>query len=97
MTLRAVGKDETPAPKRAPKSVTQAAKEGTPRELLVAMRDRIARAVEDEKTSPRDLAALTRRLTEVVREIEQIDARLEQEAKGAEGEVSDAPFDVSAV
>ena len=97
MTLRAVGDDEKAAPKRPQKSVTQAAKDGTPRELLVAMRDRIARAVDDEKTSPRDLAALTRRLNEVVRDIEQIDARAEQEAKSAEGEVSDAAFDASAI
>jgi ribosome-binding protein aMBF1 (putative translation factor) len=92
-----VGPDEQPARKQQPKSVTQAAKEGTPRELAVAVRDRIARAIEDEKTSPRDLAALTRRLNEVVREIEQIDARAAEEAKGAEGEVADAPFDASAI
>lgn len=97
MTLRVV-KDETP-PQRKPaqKSVTQAAKNGTPRELLVAMRDRIAVAVEDEKTSPRDLAALTRRLAEVVRDIEQIDAREEQEAASAAGEAADEAFDSSTV
>lgn len=97
MALRAVTPGEKPARKQPPKTVTQAAKAGTPRELLTAMRDRIAQAVEDEKTSPRDLAALTRRLTEVVREIEQIDARIEQEAKGAESEVGDGAFDASAI
>ncbi len=95
--LRAVSPADKPERKQPPKSVTQAAKAGTPRELLVAMRDRIAKAVEDEKTSPRDLAALTRRLSEVVRDIEQIDAREQQEAAGAAGEVSDAAFDASAI
>ena len=96
MALRAVSEGE-PAPKPPTKSVTEAAKKGTPRELLVAMRDRIASAVEDPKTSPRDLAALTRRLVEVVRDIEQIDARDEQEAQRAEGEVADGAFDSSAI
>lgn len=97
MSLRAVGPDEKPSAKRPAKSVTQAAKEGTPRELLVAMRDRIAKAVEDDKTSPRDLAALTRRLSEVVRDIEAIDARTQQEEARASAEVSDGPFDASAI
>jgi ribosome-binding protein aMBF1 (putative translation factor) len=97
VALRAVGDDEKPARKQPQKSVTQAAKAGTPRELLVAMRDRIAKAVEDEKTSPRDLAALTRRLSEVVRDIEQIDARERQEAAAGAGEVADEPFDASAI
>lgn len=97
--LRAVGAGETaPAgPKTPAKTVTQAAKDGTARELLVAVRDRIATAVESPKTSPRDLAALTRRLAEVVREIELIDARAEEEAKGGEGEVADGTFDASAI
>ena len=96
--LRAVGKDEKPpAPRRArAKSVTQAAKSGSARELLVATRDRIAVAVENPNTPARDLAALTKRLMETVREIEAIDAR---EAQGADGgaEVSDAAFDAEAI
>jgi hypothetical protein len=61
--------------------VTRAAKDGTPRELLVAMRDRIAVTVEDPNTPARDLAALTKRLMEVVRDIEALDARAAEEAK----------------
>ena len=95
--LRAVSAEEKPEPKAPTKSVTQAAKDGTPRELLVAVRDRIATAVESPKTSPRDLAALTRRLAEVVREIELIDARADEEASGGAGEVSDSAFDASAI
>lgn len=77
--LRAVAPGEA-APAQHPKTVTEAAEKGTTRELLVAMRARIAKAVEDPNTPARDLAALTKRLVEVVRDIEAIDARDEQEA-----------------
>lgn len=78
------------------KTVTQAAAEGTTRELLVAMRARIAKAVEDPNTPARDLAALTKRLVEVVRDIEAIDAREAQEGAN-DGDVADEAFDASAV
>lgn len=72
--LRAVGPDEVVSkPRRL--SVSKAAEEGSTRDLLVAMRHRIAKAVEDPKTPARDLAALTKRLVEVVRDIDAIDAR----------------------
>lgn len=75
--LRAVSDGEKPpAPK--PKTVTQAR---TPRELLVAMKARVADAVENPNTPARDLAALTKRLMEIVREIEAIDAREVEEAR----------------
>lgn len=77
--LRAVGDGETALP-QPPKTVTDAADRGSTRELLVAMRTRIAKAVENENTPARDLAALTKRLVEVVRDIEAIDARNLQEA-----------------
>ncbi len=59
------------------------------------MRARIAKAVEDPNTPARDLAALTKRLIEVVRDIEAIDARDEDGDDGAE--VDDGEFDASAV
>lgn len=74
------------------RSVAEAAKNGTTRELLEATRDRIATAVEDEKTPARDLAALTKRLMETVREIEAIDARELQEAEHG-AEVTNGKFD----
>jgi hypothetical protein len=92
--LRAVSPDEKAAPV-LPKTVTEAAKSGSTRELLVAMRARIAAAVEDPNTPARDLAALTKRLVEVVRDIEAIDARTEETESHAE--VSDGKFDASAV
>ena len=91
--LRAVSPDE-----RAPraKSVTEAAKSGSRRDLLVATRDRIAKAVENENTPPRDLAALTKRLTDIASDIEAIDSREEKEA-GSSAEVSDGRFDAKAI
>src|SRR5690242_16451650 len=93
--LRAVSADEKVAPK-AVKTVTQAAKTGTTRELLVAMRDRTAQAVEDPNTAARDLAALTKRLMEIVRDIEAIDARAAEDGESG-AEVEDGAFDASAV
>jgi len=94
--LRPVAAGEKAPAKKAPRTVTDAADNGTTRELLVAMRTRIAKAVEDPNTPARDLAALTKRLVEVVRDIEAIDARAEQEG-GASGDVQDGAFDASAV
>ena len=97
--LRAVADGEAPPrAKRAAKSksVTQAAASGSTRELLTAMRARIAKAVEDPNTPARDLASLTKRLVEVVRDIEAIDAREEQEA-AQNGPAEDEAFDASAI
>lgn len=96
VSLRAVGNDEAPQTPAKPKTVTEAADSGTTRELLVAMRARIAKAVEDPNTPARDLAALTKRLVEVVRDIEAIDAREEQEAQRG-GPVSDEAFSAEAL
>ena len=95
MALRAVAPGEK-APRKAPKTVTTAAAEGSHRELLVAMRARVAKAVEDGNTPARDLAALTRRLMEIARDIEAIDAR-EQEESSRGLEASDGDFDASAI
>jgi hypothetical protein len=93
--LRSVGADEV-AQRKRPSTVSEAAESGTTRDLLVTMRARIARAVDDPNTLARDLAALTKRLGEVVRDIEAIDARLEQEGNDA-STVEDGVFDSSAV
>lgn len=76
-------------------TVVDAAEGGTTRDLLVAMRTRIAQAVGDADTPARDLAALTKRLVEVVRDIEAIDARTEEAESHAE--VSDGEFDPESV
>jgi hypothetical protein len=69
--LRAVSPGEK-APRK--KSVTEAAACGTHLELLAALRDRVAAAVADPNCPPRDLAALTRRLQEIAKEIAVLDA-----------------------
>jgi hypothetical protein len=94
--LRAVKPDEKRAAVK-PKSVTQAAAGGDTRELLVAMRSRIAVAVEDPTTPARDLAALTKRLSDIAIAIAAMDAADEQEASGDAAEVEDGDFDAASV
>jgi hypothetical protein len=69
--LRAVRPGE---PGRRPLTVSQAAKDGSRRDLLIALRVRIAQAVESRDTPPPALAALSRRLLEIAREIEALGA-----------------------
>jgi hypothetical protein len=80
--------------KPAAKTITQAADSGTQRELLVALRTRVAKAIESADTLPRDLAALTRRLQEITRDIEAIDAEAED---ASSSDVADEDFDASAL
>lgn len=79
--LRAVKAGEKRVAKPRPATVIQAAASGDHRSLLVAMRTRIAKAVAADDCSPRDLAALTRRLQDIAKEIEQIDLRATEEAR----------------
>lgn len=96
--LRAVGEGETaPAsPHSPPKTVTEAADGGTTLELYVAMRSRIAEAVESPLTPPRDLAALSKRLGDLQKEIDALKAKQEEEVAQS-GPVPDAPFDATAI
>lgn len=64
--------DEPPTPAPLPLSM-KAAAAGSYRDLLVALRDNIAGQI-DEGIQARDLAALSRRLLEISKEIEAIDA-----------------------
>ena len=104
--LRAVQADESPPDLPEPKpgskpkkTVAQAAQSKEPRELLVAMRDRIANAVTREDCQPRDLASLTKRLQDIVRDIATLDAIADQEgqkASKADGDSGDT-YDASAI
>lgn len=79
-------------------SVTDAAVEGDVLGMLTATRDRIAMAVDDEATPARDLAALTKRLFEVMAQIEAYEARALEEQQEAEARaVKDEAFDSSAI
>ena len=86
--------DPLPEPEK-PLSLEDAAKKGTHRQLLAAMRDRVATAVQDPNCPPRDLAALTRRLSELAKEIRALDLSALQEA--SEEVPGDGEFDAASV
>jgi hypothetical protein len=80
--LRPVVPDETvEKPRRL--SVSQAANEGTYRELLVAVQARIAAAVQAPNCNPVALAALSRQLILISKELSNIAARVEDEVSEA--------------
>jgi len=93
--LRAVVPGEKPA-KVKKLSVSEAAASGDHRALLVAMRERIARTVSDPDCPPRDLAALTRRLQDVSKEIEAIDLRAKEDGDDAADLAEDEELDAAA-
>jgi hypothetical protein len=68
---------------RKGQTVAEAAASGTPRELLVALRARIAGALDDPDTPSKDLSSLSRRMQEVCRDIAAIDAEEFERAKVA--------------
>jgi hypothetical protein len=76
--LRAVAPSERRS--RKPKSVLQAIADSD-RAVFVAMQERIAKAIDDPNIRGADLAALTRRLHELRKEISAIDARDLQEGE----------------
>lgn len=86
--LRAVKPDEK-APVLKKLTVAQAAATGDHRALLVAMRERIAATVSNADCPPRDLAALTRRLQDIAKEIEAIDLRAKEEGADADDAAED--------
>lgn len=90
--LRSVAEDE-PKPRRS--SVAEAAQSGDRLELLVAMRDRIAKTISDPDCPPRDLASLTRRLQDIAREIDLLDLSIGTGSVVASSD--DEPFDASSV
>jgi len=96
-TLRAVSADEKPPTTKKKQSVAQAAASGDHRALLVAMRERIAQTVSDPDCPPRDLAALTRRLQDIAKEIEAIDLRAKEEGADADDVADDEAFDAEAL
>lgn len=80
----------------ASKSVSEAAEGGDRRELLVALRSRVAKDIDDAETPPRDLAALTRRLQEIAKEIDAIDAA-ESGDKSVVADTQDEAWDDSSI
>jgi hypothetical protein len=93
--LRPVGSDET-AEKPRKLTVAQAAAEGTHRELLMAVEARIAEAVQAPNCNPVALAALSRQLVLISKELSHIAARAEDEISEA-AQVPDEPWSGDAV
>ena len=95
--LRSVKPGETPPSKPKGKlTVAQAAETGDQLKTLVATRDRVALAISDPKCSPRDLAALTKRLDDIIEKIKTLEVQAAEEVKGDQGEVDDH-FDVDVI
>lgn len=92
-SLRAVDADEAPSKPKKKSTVSSAANEGDRRELLVALRARIAATVEDPNTPARDLAALSRRLLEIAKEIEAIDAKDTEDDIGSAASTPDGGWE----
>lgn len=92
-TLRAVKPGEKAA--RRKQTVAEAAASGDQLATLIATRDRVATAISDPKCSPRDLAALTKRLDDIIEKIKTLQAEGHEELD-ADEDVGDA-FDASAI
>lgn len=90
--LRPVQPGET-QPKRK-LTVAEAAATGDQLATLIATRDRIAVAVSSDKCSPRDLAALTKRLDDIIEKIKTLEGA---DAHGDDDEAIDVAFDASAI
>ena len=78
-------------------TVAEAAKNGTERQLLEAMRDRIADAITDVDCPKRELAALTLRLANIVKEIKALESAEGQDDIGKAIETPDDKFDPDAL
>jgi hypothetical protein len=90
--LRAVEPGET-GEKPRKLSVVQAAADGSHRDLLVALSARVAAAVQSPNCPPVALAALSRQLQLLSKEIERIDARAEDDDIAAAAAVPDEAWD----
>jgi len=72
-------------------SVAAAASGGTSRELLVSLRDMIARDL-DAGVAARDLASLSKRLMEITREIEALDAASNKDGVSRAAKAADSAW-----
>ena len=84
-------------PKPAPQASVAAAADLDRRAFLVANRTRIAQAIDSPDISPRDLAALTRRVLEIDKEVRALDLAAEQEAADAYAAAENETWDPEAI
>jgi hypothetical protein len=105
--LRAVRIGEKMPAKRTPrnaaaKSVEAAARSGDRRQLLVALQNRIAKAIDDPKTAGPALAALIKQQRDIAAEIHAIDLGVDADSltSGAQSVIAttpDEPWDESMI
>lgn len=74
---------------RGPLSVLQAVTEGSSKQVLVAMRARLAVAFDSPETPARDLAAMARRMTDLDDRIRAIELAEKEAASDAEDEATE--------
>lgn len=77
--------------------VADAARNGTEMDLLIAMRDRIADAITDEDCPKRELASLTLRLANIVKDINALKSADGDDAIGEAANLPDDEFDPDAL
>lgn len=78
-------------------TIFAAAQSGNQEAMLIATRDRIAVTLDNPETPARDLASLSKRLMEISREIEKLQAAEEEEHGGGFDSREDIPFDPATV
>lgn len=93
--LQAVGPD-TPAPKRTPKTITEAL-DGSSRDVLAAMRRALAKKLDDGEVSSNAIASAYKELRELDRLIRAADAEDDAEGVPDAGSARRRSFDASAL
>lgn len=93
--LHAIGPDDVPPAPPRPKTIAEAVESGSTLDVLRLTRERIARTLDDPNCPPRDQAALSRRLIEIGREIDAIEARSMEDDPVAK--VEDGKFNAAAI
>jgi hypothetical protein len=78
-------------------NVSEAARSGTELDLMVAMRDRIADAISDPDCPKRELASLTLRLANIVKEINALRSAEGDDSIGEAANLPDGDFDPNAL
>jgi transposase-like protein len=94
--LRAVPPPAEPE-RHQPRTIAEAASSGDYRSTLVKLRDRLAKQLDDANTPPRDMAALSRRFLEVVRELQALDTADGGDEIGKAASADDEAWDSSAI
>lgn len=84
------------SPLGPPGTIFAAAQSGNQEAMLIATRDRIAVTLDNPETPARDLASLSKRLMEISREIEKLQAAEEEHGGGIDSR-EDIPFDPATI